>query len=130
MAPHYELDFPKEPQTKDYHCFKHSRICHPTKNSMIFIKRYCKDTIQRFTQFQELRNDVYSKAFNANSMTFNFAKHTSKIDGIITSPPYVGLIDYHEQHRYAYELFNLKDKSNKEIGRKKNGTSKKSSSNI
>ena len=25
-------------------------------------------------------------------------------DGIITSPPYPGLIDYHEQHRYAYEL--------------------------
>jgi len=125
MAPHYELDFPKEPQTEDYHCFKHSRICHPTKNSMIFIKRYCKDALQRFTEFQELRNDVYTKAFNANSMTFNFAKHTSKIDGIITSPPYVGLIDYHEQHRYAYELFDLKDKSDKEIGRKKNGTSKK-----
>jgi len=125
MAPHYELDFPKEPQTEDYHCFKHSRICHPTKNSMIFIKRYCKDALQRFTQFQELRNDVYTKAINANSMTFKFAKLASKIDGIITSPPYVGLIDYHEQHRYAYELFDLKDKSDKEIGRKKHGTGKK-----
>ena len=25
-------------------------------------------------------------------------------DAIVTSPPYPGLIDYHEQHRYAYEL--------------------------
>ena len=25
-------------------------------------------------------------------------------DGVFTSPPYPGLIDYHEQHRYAYEL--------------------------
>lgn len=125
MAPHYELDFPKKPQTEDYHCYKHSRICHPTKNSMIFIKRYCKDALQRVNEFQELRTNVYAKAFCANSMTFNFAKHTSKIDGVITSPPYVGLIDYHEQHRYAYELFDLKDNSDKEIGKKKNGTSKK-----
>ena len=25
-------------------------------------------------------------------------------DAVVTSPPYPGLIDYHEQHRYAYEL--------------------------
>ena len=32
------------------------------------------------------------------------------VDGIITSPPYPGLIDYHEQHRYAYELLGLADR--------------------
>ena len=26
------------------------------------------------------------------------------LDAILTSPPYPGLIDYHEQHRYAYEI--------------------------
>ena len=35
---------------------------------------------------------------------------------LFTSPPYVGLIDYHEQHRYAYELLGLEDKEEKEIG--------------
>ena len=125
MAPHYELDFPKEPQDKDYHCHKHSRICHPTTNSLIFIKRYCRDVLQRITEFQKLRNDVYTETFNKNSMTFNFTKHISKVDGIITSPPYVGLIDYHEQHRYAYELFDLADRSDNEIGKKKNGTGRK-----
>ena len=28
-------------------------------------------------------------------------------DAVLTSPPYPGLIDYHEQHRYAYELLGL-----------------------
>ena len=31
-------------------------------------------------------------------------------DGVFTSPPYPGLIDYHEQHRYAYELLGLDDR--------------------
>ena len=31
-------------------------------------------------------------------------------DGVITSPPYPGLIDYHEQHRYAYELLGLDER--------------------
>ena len=30
-----------------------------------------------------------------------------KIAGIFSSPPYVGLIDYHEQHAYAYLLIHL-----------------------
>ena len=34
---------------------------------------------------------------------------SGRYDGVITSPPYPGLIDYHEQHRYAYELLDLDD---------------------
>ena len=37
-------------------------------------------------------------------------------DGVFTSPPYPGLIDYHEQHRYAYELLGLADRREEEIG--------------
>ena len=37
-------------------------------------------------------------------------------DGVVTSPPYPGLIDYHEQHRYAYELLGLRDRRAEEIG--------------
>ena len=32
------------------------------------------------------------------------------------SPPYVGLIDYHEQHAYAYDLFGFERKDDLEIG--------------
>ena len=39
-----------------------------------------------------------------------------KIRGIFSSPPYVGLIDYHEQHAYAYDIFGFKRKDKLEIG--------------
>jgi hypothetical protein len=39
-----------------------------------------------------------------------------KIRGIFSSPPYVGLIDYHEQHAYAYDLFGFKRQDELEIG--------------
>ena len=38
----------------------------------------------------------------------------ARLDGIITSPPYPGLIDYHEQHRYAYELLGLDDRARRD----------------
>jgi len=44
--------------------------------------------------------------------------------GVITSPPYPGLIDYHEQHRYAYELLSLDDRREQEIGAAAAGRSK------
>src|SRR5207244_1038213 len=46
--------------------------------------------------------------------------------GVITSPPYPGLIDYHEQHRYAYELLELEDRRELEIGAAKRGSSRAS----
>ena len=48
----------------------------------------------------------------------------AKPTGIITSPPYPGLIDYHEQHRYAYELLGLEDRSSLEIGAAARGLSR------
>jgi hypothetical protein len=41
---------------------------------------------------------------------------------VITSPPYPGLIDYHEQHRYAYELLGLDDRREREVGAAAAGT--------
>lgn len=38
------------------------------------------------------------------------------INGIVTSPPYVGMINYHEQHQYAYELFDMPRLDESEIG--------------
>jgi len=45
-------------------------------------------------------------------------------DGIFTSPPYVGQIDYHDQHIYAYELFGFQRHDQNEIGPKFKGKSK------
>ena len=45
-------------------------------------------------------------------------------DAVLTSPPYPGLIDYHEQHRYAYELLDLDDRREREVGAAASGTSR------
>ena len=45
-------------------------------------------------------------------------------DAVVTSPPYPGLIDYHEQHRYAYELLGLDDRRERELGAAERGTAK------
>ena len=42
-------------------------------------------------------------------------------DGLVTSPPYPGLIDYHEQHRTAYELLGLDDLRGLELGAGRSG---------
>jgi hypothetical protein len=127
MIAHYETDYPKNPQNEDYYCLKHDRICHPTKNAVIFLKRYCNDVVQRIDKFNQIRNDVYTKAIYGDSRVFDFTE--TKINDVFTSPPYIGLIDYHEQHRYAYELLGLEDNSTLEIGSRKNGASKKAISN-
>ncbi len=51
-----------------------------------------------------------------------------RVDGIFTSPPYVGQIDYHEQHRYAYELFGIERRDGLEIGPKKKGKGERAKS--
>ncbi len=124
MVPHFEVDFPQQAQTTSYYCHKHFRTCHPTKNAIGFLKRYCKDTLLRLSDFSHIRKNTFVKAIHGDARTFNYEEN--EIDGLITSPPYVGLIDYHDQHRYAYEFLQLKEKSSCEIGRKVNGLSKKS----
>jgi DNA modification methylase len=53
---------------------------------------------------------------------------SKRIDGVFTSPPYVGQIDYHEQHRYAYELFEIERRDGLEIGPKAKGKGERAKS--
>jgi hypothetical protein len=68
-----------------------------------------------------LRTDREVTVLHADSRT---AKLACEPSGVITSPPYPGLIDYHEQHRYAYELLGLVDRRTEEIGAAKAGRTK------
>ena len=127
---HFELTRLKEPIYEPYVCHKHkSKICVPTQSLMGFLGRYSKDTIRRIEEFSKIRSNQTCKIINADSSEINLTKFLSrkfqnqKIDGIITSPPYVGLINYHLQHIYAYELLNIEKKSEQEIGRRELGTS-------
>lgn len=121
LTTHFDLDFPKKPQTEPYWCYKHSRTCTPTATAFQFLKRYSKDTIRRLKEFDSCRTDASVTIIHDDVQSAEIPK----VDGVITSPPYVGLIDYHDQHRYAYELLGLEDKSFLEIGAAKDGSSQK-----
>ncbi|OGY41943.1 MAG: DNA methylase [Candidatus Buchananbacteria bacterium RBG_13_36_9] len=122
LVTHYDLDFPKVPQTKPYQCYKHGRICTPVVEAYKFLSRYTIDTLERVKEFSKIKTRAKVTIFHADSRTVELPKG---IDMVFTSPPYIGLIDYHDQHKYAYELLGLQNNETKEIGPAKNGQSEK-----
>jgi len=112
LTTHFDLDFPKRPQKESYWCYKHSRMCSPTKESFKFLHRYSLDTLRRIEEFARLRTNASVELYHADSRKMRIPH----IDGIMTSPPYVGLIDYHEQHAYSYHLLGLTKNCHNEIG--------------
>jgi len=128
LIPHYDLARPSKPIREKYYCIKHRRICEPINEAMKFINRYSWDTIKRIKEFEKIRTNAHIKIIQGDSREVDFSKvkgyKGGKFDGIFTSPPYVGLIDYHDQHRYAYELFGFDDNGFKEIGPASKGRSR------
>lgn len=119
LTTHYDLDFPKQPQTEPYWCYKHSRTCYPTTEAFKFVNRYSLDTLRRIEEFAALRTSAKIEIRHVDSRLAHFPP----THGVITSPPYVGLIDYHDQHAYAYHLLGLTDRRQSEIGPAVNGSS-------
>lgn len=127
LIPHYDLARPKKPVRETYWCIKHKKYCEPINEALKFINRYSSDTIRRLKEFDTLRTDAFIKIFQGDARRITLPADL-KIHGIFTSPPYVGVIDYHEQHRYAYELFNFPRQDELEIGpatKGQNGNAKK-----
>jgi len=121
MTRHYDLDFPRAPVREPYHCLKHKRTCKPVEEAEKFLRRYTLDTVARLRQFSGLRMPREVVILHEDARTVELPLEPT---GIITSPPYPGLIDYHEQHRYAYELLGLEDRRSDEIGRASSGHSR------
>ena len=132
LMPHYSLEWAKKPAKVPYYCHKHSRTCYPTENAVKFLHRYCLDSFKRIQQRHEIETSL--NKFLDNGRTFEdinvhiFSEDSRKfkipvenISGVIASPPYLGIIDYHDQHKYAYDLFGFKWKFDEEIGPKSNG---------
>lgn len=115
LIPHYDLARPKKPVKEKYWCIKHKKICEPVNEAYKFIRRYSLDTIRRLKEFDRIRTSAEILIIQGDSRYVKLPDHI-KVDGVFTSPPYVGLIDYHEQHRYAYELFGFQRLDEKEIG--------------
>jgi DNA modification methylase len=126
---HSDLATLKEPILTPYYCAKHGKICKPLFSILKWWETYSKDTLKRLAQFEKLRTDTYQVCLTGDSRTINILNEVKKINpdfadifkqkkikGIFSSPPYVGLIDYHEQHAYAYDLFGFERKDELEIG--------------
>lgn len=134
---HADLGTLLEPVSATYYCSKHGKICKPLFSILSWWERYSKDTIERLVKFNKLRTETQQYCIVGDSRNVDilakledeqpeFAKRLKKqkINGIFSSPPYVGLIDYHEQHAYAYELFGFNRQDNLEIGAMNKGQGK------
>jgi DNA modification methylase len=122
LTTHFDLEFPRSPQREPYWCHKHKRTCKPVEEADKFLARYLLDTLDRLKSFQRVR----ARGRRAEVLHGD-ARHVElegRFDGVLTSPPYPGLIDYHEQHRYAYELLGLDDRRERELGAAARGTSR------
>ncbi len=118
---HFDLDFPRMPQGEPYWCHKHKRICRPVERAEHFLRRYALDTLARIKEFSRVRaRGREAEVFHDDAREIGYG---GRFDAVVTSPPYPGLIDYHEQHRYAYELLGLEDRRAIELGAAARGTS-------
>lgn len=126
---HADLATLVEPVTTTYYCAKHGKICKPLFTIVGWWERYAADTVKRLAEFDKLRTETEQICLNGDSTDIDvineLEKHNKplarlakrqKIRGIFSSPPYVGLIDYHEQHAYAYDLFGYERRDAQEIG--------------
>jgi hypothetical protein len=116
---HFDLDFPREPQVDPYWCHKHRRTCRPVAEARRFLLRYTLDTLDRLETFAAVRGpEARAAVRHGDARELDLG---GPFDGVVTSPPYPGLIDYHEQHRYAYELLGLDERRESELGRPARG---------
>src|SRR5574344_920804 len=105
---HADLATLKEPVTTTYYCGKHGKICKPLFSILKWWESYSKDTIKRLAEYDRLRKPTFHSCLTGDSRTIDivgelkkknatFGKQLreQKIKGIFSSPPYVGLIDYH-----------------------------------
>ena len=126
---HSDLATLIEPVITTYYCTKHGKICKPIFSIIKWWNTYTKDTIKRLIEFNKIRQKTFNICLTGDSRTVDLISLIKeinpefanliikqKIKGIFSSPPYVGLIDYHEQHAYAYEIFGFKRNDELEIG--------------
>lgn len=126
---HADLATLIEPISTTYYCSKHGKICKPLFSILKWWETYTQDTIERISDFNTLRTGKKQICLTGDSKEIDLIEELKKVDkkfatkvkkkkinGIFSSPPYVGLIDYHEQHAYAYDLFGFKRRDELEIG--------------
>lgn len=126
---HADLATLKDPVTTTYYCGKHGKICKPLFSILKWWNTYSRDTAERLDFFSAIKTQTSQCCIASDSRTVNILNalkikkpelfeivDKKKINGVFSSPPYVGLIDYHEQHAYSYDLFGFNRNDEHEIG--------------
>ena len=134
---HADLATLVRPIWAPYYCKKHGKMCKPLLSSVRWWNRYYKDTVKRLAEFAGLRTETEQVCLTSDARNIDWSATVGdatpkladtvanrNVKGIFTSPPYVGLIDYHEQHAYAYELLGFKRRDESEIGPMASGQSR------
>ena len=134
---HSDLATLVKPQYDPYYCEKHFKICVPVNSILKHLRTNTRDTIERLEQYSKLKkNHVVASVIHGDSRNIDVMEElkkvnsnasqilSRKIDGVFTSPPYVGQINYHEQHAYSYEMFNIPREDENEIGSMSKGKGK------
>jgi hypothetical protein len=114
LSRHDDLDFPAEPVRGEYFCHKHRRVCRPVEEADKFLRRYVRDAVQRVQAFADVRRCADATMLHGDARALD---PPGPVDLVVTSPPYPGLIDYHRQHAYAFELLGLERRDDEEIGK-------------
>ena len=116
LTTHFDLDFPRAPQREPYWCHKHRRTCTPVQEAGKFLSRYLLDTLERLKAFQRVRTRGRTARGRPRRLDRGRPRGVVRRDRHVAAVP--GLIDYHEQHRYAYEILGLDDRRERELGRR------------
>jgi SAM-dependent methyltransferase len=120
LVRHDALDGARTPVREPYWCHKHRRTCVPTVGALRFLRRYSHDVAGRVAAFGALRPD--GARATVHHLDARELRLERPADALVTSPPYVGVIDYHDQHAYAYALLDLAPRSQEEIGSRSRGS--------
>jgi len=126
---HSDLATLVEPVTTTYYCSKHGKICKPLFSILRWWESYSQDTLQRIAEFNLIRTQTNQYCITGDSRSVSIRHMLNRycpplfeklkeqgVAGVFSSPPYVGMIDYHEQHAYAYDLFGFIRQDDSEIG--------------
>ena len=120
LVRHDALDSAREPVREPYWCHKHRRTCVPTAGALRFLRRYSSDVAARVTAFAALRPPGVGA--DVRHVDVRDLQLERPADALVTSPPYAGVIDYHDQHAYAYALLGLPQRTQAEIGSRSRGS--------
>jgi len=119
LVRHDALDSAREPVREPYWCHKHRRTCLPTAGALRFLRRYSHDVAARVAAFAGVR--PAGACADVHHLDVRDLSLERPADALVTSPPYVGVIDYHDQHAYAYALLGLAQRPQEEIGSRSRG---------